>query len=397
MLDLQRRGPDLRALRLAARGMADPDPGAVRRPGRAARRAGSASGSPSRSGSEDKIAAIGVRIRRWVSYHGVAINLEPELEHFAGIVPCGIRGVRGDLARRPRTKSASMAELDAALQAAFEAVFDDGRSDRRQLAEAGAGRLADGQLDDASTRAAGGPRRQRSIIARTAELGPRDQRLDRAVPAIAHPARQAERVRLRDRPAAIPDALNAARMHSLTLTAASLMASECKLACVLEARLAGASLDLHSKSRRTALDSPGSRLPTAAALAYDLAHDPIGAISVLGLTCLLVGAGPALAECADVAAPGVYWRRCLQDGQDLRGVDLTGATLRDASFERTDLSEAILVEVDGRRAKFISATLQKVRLDHANLVRADFTNANLTGASLVGVDLTMARMYRAPI
>ncbi len=121
------------------------------------------------------------------------------------------------------------------------------------------------------------------------------------------------------------------------------------------------------------------------------------AILVLGLTCLLVGVGPVLAECADVPAPGVYWRRCLQDGQDLRGVDLTGATLRDGSFERADLSEAILVEVDARRAKFISATLQKARLDHANLVRADFTNADLTGASLVGVDLTMARMYSADL
>jgi uncharacterized protein YjbI with pentapeptide repeats len=122
-----------------------------------------------------------------------------------------------------------------------------------------------------------------------------------------------------------------------------------------------------------------------------------GALCILGLTGLLVGVGPALAECADVAAPGVYWRRCLQDGQDLHGVDLTKATLRDASFERTDLSDAILIEADARRAKFISASLQKARLDHADLVRADFTNADLTGASLVGVDLTMARMYHADL
>jgi len=123
----------------------------------------------------------------------------------------------------------------------------------------------------------------------------------------------------------------------------------------------------------------------------------LGALSVLGLACLLIGGGPALAECADVAAPGVYWRRCLQDGQDLHGVDLTGATLRDASFERSNLAEAILVEVDGRRAKFISSSLRGARLDGANLVRADFTNADLTGASLVGVDLTMARMYSADL
>jgi uncharacterized protein YjbI with pentapeptide repeats len=122
-----------------------------------------------------------------------------------------------------------------------------------------------------------------------------------------------------------------------------------------------------------------------------------GPACALALICASFGGAPALAECADVAAPGVYWRRCLQDGQDLRGVDLTGATLRDASFERSDLSEAILVEVDGRRAKFISTSMQNAQLDRANLVRADFTNADLTGASLVGVDLTMARMYSADL
>ena len=47
---------------------------------------------PIDGGREDKIAAIGVRVRRWVTYHGIAINVEPELEHFSGIVPCGIRG-----------------------------------------------------------------------------------------------------------------------------------------------------------------------------------------------------------------------------------------------------------------------------------------------------------------
>ncbi len=123
----------------------------------------------------------------------------------------------------------------------------------------------------------------------------------------------------------------------------------------------------------------------------------LGAVSVFGLACLLTGGGPALAECADVAAPGVQWRRCLQSGQDLRGVDLTGANLRDASFGRSDLSDAILVDVDARRAKFISSVLRNVRLDGANLVRADLTNADLTGASLVGVDLTMARMFRADL
>ena len=72
---------------------------------------------------EDKIAAIGVRVRHWVTYHGIAINLEPELEHFSGIVPCGIaeHGVTSllDLGVTP-----TMAELDVALMATFEEVFE---------------------------------------------------------------------------------------------------------------------------------------------------------------------------------------------------------------------------------------------------------------------------------
>lgn len=73
-------------------------------------------------GMEDKIAAIGIRVRRWVSFHGISINVEPNLEHFSGIVPCGIsqHGVTSlaDLGRPAR-----MAELDAALQAEFHARF----------------------------------------------------------------------------------------------------------------------------------------------------------------------------------------------------------------------------------------------------------------------------------
>jgi uncharacterized protein YjbI with pentapeptide repeats len=116
----------------------------------------------------------------------------------------------------------------------------------------------------------------------------------------------------------------------------------------------------------------------------------------LGFACLLLAlAEPVLAECTDVPAPGVYWRRCLQDGQDLRDVDLTGATLRDASFKRSDLTGATLIDADARRAKFISTNLHEVQFDNANLVQADFTNANLTGASLKNADLTWARLFRA--
>lgn len=117
---------------------------------------------------------------------------------------------------------------------------------------------------------------------------------------------------------------------------------------------------------------------------------------LVGFTCLLVAAGqPVLADCTDVPAPGVYWRRCLQDAQDLREVDLTGAVLRDASFKRADLSGAALVDADARRAKFISAVLREVTFDGARLVQADLTKADLTGASLKNADLTRARLFRA--
>ena len=79
-------------------------------------------------GRDDKIAAIGVRVRHWVSYHGVALNVAPELEHYRGIVPCGIaressgHGVTS-LARLG--VPASMPEIDRALRATFGAVFAD--------------------------------------------------------------------------------------------------------------------------------------------------------------------------------------------------------------------------------------------------------------------------------
>lgn len=130
-------------------------------------------------------------------------------------------------------------------------------------------------------------------------------------------------------------------------------------------------------------------------MAYDVLMAGLVRACLLGVGCLFAAGGPALADCSDVPAPEVYWRRCLQDGQDLRGVDLTRAVLRDASFKRADLSDAILIEADARRAKFVSATLKNTRLDRARLIRADLTKANLTGASLKDADLTNARLFRA--
>jgi lipoyl(octanoyl) transferase len=75
-----------------------------------------------RDGSEDKIAAIGVRVRYWVSYHGVALNVDPDLDHFRGIVPCGITE-HGVTSLAALGISASMSDVDIALRATFEDVF----------------------------------------------------------------------------------------------------------------------------------------------------------------------------------------------------------------------------------------------------------------------------------
>ncbi|HEY4113612.1 MAG TPA: lipoyl(octanoyl) transferase LipB [Rhizomicrobium sp.] len=73
-------------------------------------------------GREDKIAAIGVRVRRWITYHGVALNVAPDLSHFDGIVPCGIRG-HGVISLVDLGIPATMGDLDTALKQAFQTVF----------------------------------------------------------------------------------------------------------------------------------------------------------------------------------------------------------------------------------------------------------------------------------
>jgi len=124
MLDLKRREPDLRRFvsaleawliatlaRFNVRGERREDRVGVwvRRPDKG-------------EGAEDKIAALGIRVRRWVSFHGIALNVEPDLAHFGGIVPCGVvdQGVTSlvDLGL-PLT----MNDVDGALRAAFEEIF----------------------------------------------------------------------------------------------------------------------------------------------------------------------------------------------------------------------------------------------------------------------------------
>lgn len=72
--------------------------------------------------SEDKIAAIGIRVRRWVSFHGISLNVEPDLDHFSGIVPCGIRD-HGVTSLVDLGLPVTMEDCDIALRSAFEPLF----------------------------------------------------------------------------------------------------------------------------------------------------------------------------------------------------------------------------------------------------------------------------------
>jgi lipoyl(octanoyl) transferase len=83
---------------------------------------GSADTPPEDGGREDKIAAIGVKVRKWVSFHGISLNVEPELDHFTGIVPCGI-AEHGVTSLVDLGVPATMDEADEALRVSFGRVF----------------------------------------------------------------------------------------------------------------------------------------------------------------------------------------------------------------------------------------------------------------------------------
>jgi lipoyl(octanoyl) transferase len=137
MLDLKRRRPDVRAYvasleewiirTLAAfnvRGERREDRVGVwvRRPDKGA-------------GHEDKIAAIGVRLRRWVSFHGIAINVEPDLKHFAAIIPCGVADPRfGVTSLLDLGHPVGMTDVDIALRQTFEGLFGPTRANLREQA-----------------------------------------------------------------------------------------------------------------------------------------------------------------------------------------------------------------------------------------------------------------------
>jgi lipoyl(octanoyl) transferase len=126
MLDLKRRQPDVRAYvasleQWIIRTLAAFNIGAERREDRV----GVWVARPDKGdGYEDKIAAIGVRLRRWVSFHGISINVEPALDHFSAIVPCGVVDPRyGVTSLVDLGLPVTMTDLDIALRQAFEEVF----------------------------------------------------------------------------------------------------------------------------------------------------------------------------------------------------------------------------------------------------------------------------------
>jgi lipoyl(octanoyl) transferase len=120
MLDLKRRKPDVRAYvhdleQWLIETLAEFDVKGERREGRVGIWV-------QRGTREDKIAALGVRIKRWVTFHGVALNLDPDLSHFSGIVPCGVRA-HGVTSLADLGIAASMADVDVALKKSFEKIF----------------------------------------------------------------------------------------------------------------------------------------------------------------------------------------------------------------------------------------------------------------------------------
>jgi len=129
MLDLNTRGRDVRQFVCALEGwviatLAEFSVRGERRAGRVGVWVVRPDRPPNPDGTpaEDKIAAIGVKLRKWVSFHGLSINLDPDLDHFSGIVPCGIRG-HGVTSLVDLGLPVSMADLDAALARTFPRHF----------------------------------------------------------------------------------------------------------------------------------------------------------------------------------------------------------------------------------------------------------------------------------
>jgi lipoyl(octanoyl) transferase len=126
MLDLKRRAPDVRRfVATVEQWLIDALAGFNVRGERRDDRIGVWVRRPDKgAGCEDKIAAIGIRVRQWVTLHGFALNVDPDLSHFSGIVPCGVSEPRyGVTSLADLGRTVSMPEVDSALRAAFAPLF----------------------------------------------------------------------------------------------------------------------------------------------------------------------------------------------------------------------------------------------------------------------------------
>ena len=128
MLDLRRRGPDVRRFVATLEEWIIRTLAAFNVTGeRREERIGVWVRRPERGeGREDKIAAIGIRVKRWVSLHGIALNVDCDVSHYAGIVPCGVRDAQyGVTSFADLGLPASMADVDMALQREFVPLFGE--------------------------------------------------------------------------------------------------------------------------------------------------------------------------------------------------------------------------------------------------------------------------------
>ena len=120
-----------------------------------------------------------------------------------------------------------------------------------------------------------------------------------------------------------------------------------------------------------------------------------GAVVLALLAAGILFSSAVQAACTDTPAPGVNWQRCYLDKRHFQNVDLSGSNLRSSFLAHSDFTGANMTGIDARRAKFVTAVLNKVNLDKARLIGADFTTSDLAGASFKGADLRRAKFFRA--
>src|SRR5262249_10589164 len=133
MLDLKRRRPDVRAYVAALEEWIIRTLAAfnVRGERRGGPLGGLGTGTGKGGGDAGQIAAIGVRLKRWVSFHGIAINVEPDLSHFSAIVPCGVADPRfGVTSLVDLGHPVGLTDVDIALRGAFENIFGPAAADQ---------------------------------------------------------------------------------------------------------------------------------------------------------------------------------------------------------------------------------------------------------------------------